>query len=241
MIQYITYRRVSSAEQGRSGLGLEAQSRDIDTYLKAFSGKPYKVIGEFLEILSGASDARPELFKAVALARKTKAILLVSKLDRLSRKVSYISALMEDKTVQFKVANLPQASNFELHLYASLAEQERAFISERTKAALREAQARGVKLGGLRDSTMQRNKVRAASALSFARSLEKIVMPKHKAGESLKDISVALNDADIKTVRGGVWTSMQVSRVIGRLQADAPVRSRTVQVVIRKTVIAPVI
>ena len=241
MNKYIIYRRVSSADQGRSGLGLEAQARDIDTYLKVFSSQPYEVIAEFLEILSGADDSRPELFKAVALARKTKAILLVSKLDRLSRKVSYISALMEDKTVQFKVANLPQASNFELHLYVSLAEQERAFISERTKAALREAQARGVKLGGLRDSTMQRNKVRAASALSFARSLEKIVIPKHKAGESLKDISVALNDAGIKTSRGSSWTSMQVSRVIERLQADALDRPRTAQVVIRRKSPAPVI
>ena len=153
MIKYVTYIRVSTQEQGRSGLGLEAQTRDIDTYLKNFSGQPYTVIKEFVEVLSGSDDSRPELFKAVSLARKEKAVLLVAKLDRLSRKVSYIAALMDDKTVQFRVANLPQADNFQLHIYAALAEQERAFISQRTKAALAVAKSNGVKLGGLRPNT----------------------------------------------------------------------------------------
>lgn len=217
MIKYVTYRRVSTQEQGRSGLGLEAQTRDINTYLQSFSGQPYEVIAEFVDVLSGTDDSRPELFKAVTLARKEKAILLVAKLDRLSRKVSYISALMEDRTVQFKVANLPQASNFELHLYSALAEQERAFISERTKAALREAKARGVKLGGLRDLTAERNKVRAASALSQAKSVSKIVLPMHKRGDSLRSIATALNDAGVSSSRGGPWSAMAVSRVVQRL------------------------
>ena len=234
MIKYVTYRRVSTQEQGRSGLGLEAQARDIDTYLEHFSGQPYKVIGEFLDILSGADDSRPELFKAVALARKQKATLLVAKLDRLSRKVSYIATLMEDKTVQFKVANLPQADNFQLHLYAALAEQERAFISQRTKAALKEAKARGVKLGGLRDSTEQRNKARAAAALALARSIEKLIVPMKKRGDSLKTIAEALNDAKVTTARGGQWSPIQVSRVLERLEAAPAERSRLPVVITKR-------
>lgn len=233
MIKYVTYRRVSTQEQGRSGLGLEAQARDIDTYLEHFSDQPYKVIGEFLDVLSGADDSRPELFKAVALARKQKAILLVAKLDRLSRKVSYIAQLMDDKTIQFKVANLPQADNFQLHLYAALAEQERAFISQRTKAALKEAKARGVKLGGLRDSTEQRNKARAATALTLAKSIEKIVVPMKKRGDSLKTIAEALNAANVTTARGNQWSPMQVSRVLERLEAALSERSRLPSVTIR--------
>jgi len=168
-------------------------------------------------VLSGADDDRPELTKALQLAKKQKAILLVAKLDRLSRKVSFIAKLMEDKSIQFKVANLPQADKFQLHLYAALAEQERAFISQRTKAALAEAKARGVILGGLRDSTNERNKVRAASAFKLAKSIEKIVVPMRKRGDSLKAIAGSLNDAKVSTSRGSLWTPIQVSRVLERL------------------------
>ena len=218
MIKYVTYIRVSTQEQGRSGLGLEAQTRDIDTYLKNFSGQPYTVIKEFVEVLSGSDDSRPELFKAVSLARKEKAVLLVAKLDRLSRKVSYIAALMDDKTVQFRVANLPQADNFQLHIYAALAEQERAFISQRTKAALAVAKSNGVKLGGLRPNTALLNQVRSDKALGFARSIKKLLMPMVKQTMSLGAIAGALNEAGRTTVRGSQWTSTQVSRVLERLE-----------------------
>lgn len=234
MIKYVTYRRVSTQEQGRSGLGLEAQARDIDTYLEHFSGQPYKVIGEFLDILSGADDSRPELDKAVALARKQKAILLVAKLDRLSRKVSYIATLMEDKSVQFKVANLPQADQFQFHIYAALAEQERKFISERTKAALKEAKARGVKLGGLRDSTALLNKARADKALAYAKTIEKLLAPMVKQKMSMNSMAVALNESGNTTSTGKQWTAMQISRVLERLVANPSVRSRKPQVTLSK-------
>lgn len=217
MIKYVTYRRVSTQEQSRSGLGLEAQTRDIQTYLDHYSGQPFEVVAEFTEVLSGADDSRPELEKAISLAKKEKAILLVAKLDRLSRKVAFIANLMEDKKLQFKVACLPQADKFQLHLYSALAEQEREFISQRTKAALKEAKARGTKLGGLRDATMKRNKVRQDNALSHAKSIEKIVIPMRKQGNSLRTIVGALDLAGIKTPRGGKWNATQVSRVIARL------------------------
>ncbi|MBU3545452.1 recombinase family protein [Polynucleobacter sp. MWH-Mekk-B1] len=223
MIKYITYIRVSTQEQGRSGLGLEAQTRDIDTYLQNFSGQPYMVIKEFVEVLSGSDDSRPELFKAVNLARKEKAVLLVAKLDRLSRKVSYIATLMDDKTVRFRVANLPQADNFQLHIYAALAEQERAFISQRTKAALAVAKSNGVKLGGLRANTALLNQVRSDKALGFARSIKKLLVPMVKQKMSLGGIATALNEAGRPTVRGGKWTSTQVSRVLERLEFNKPI------------------
>lgn len=234
MIQYIVYKRVSTIEQGRSGLGLEAQQLDIQTYLDNFSGQPYEVIGEYVDVLSGSDDRRPELFKAVALARKKKAILLVAKLDRLSRKVSYIAQLMEDKSVQFRVANLPQAKPFELHIYAALAEQERAFIGQRTKAALAVAKAKGVKLGGLRDSTALLNKARAEKALLFAKSIEKLIQPMVKQKMSLGAIAKALNDSKVTTAKGNAWTPVQIDRVIKRLEAAPPVRSRRVDVAVRK-------
>ena len=220
MIKYITYIRVSTQEQGRSGLGLEAQTRDIDTYLENFSGQPYTVIKEFVEVLSGSDDSRPELFKAVNLARKEKAVLLVAKLDRLSRKVAYIASLMNDKTVQFRVANLPQADNFQLHIYAALAEQERAFISQRTKAALAVAKSNGIKLGGLRANTALLNQARSDKALGFARSLKKLLIPMVKQKMCLGAIAGALNEADCPTVRGNQWTSTQVSRVLKRLELN---------------------
>ena len=177
MISYVTYKRVSTKEQGRSGLGLDAQERDIRIYLRTYSEEPWEVIGEFVEVHSGSDNDRPELTAAIDLAKKVGAILLVAKLDRLSRRVAMIANLMEDKKLDFKVAQLPSADKMQLHIYAMLAEKERDFISERTKAALREAKARGTKLGGLRDKTMRRNEVLKAQAQERAEKLGGIVVP----------------------------------------------------------------
>ncbi len=221
MIQYVTYRRVSTKEQGKSGLGLDAQTRDIQTYLENYSGQPYEILGEFLDVLSGADDSRPELEKAIALAKKNKAILLVAKLDRLSRKVSFIAKLTDDKKLQFKVASLPNADKTMLHIYAVLAEQERDFISQRTKAALREAKARGVKLGGLREGTFKRAQAKRNEALKRAQRIEEIVIPLRNQGVSLQSIANALNKTNEKTLLGGEWRPTQVSRVISRLKTAA--------------------
>jgi len=220
MIQYVIYRRVSTKEQGKSRLGLDAQIRDIQTYLENYSGQPYEILGEFLDILSGADDSRPELEKAIAQAKKTKSILLVAKLDRLSRKVSFIAKLTDDKKLQFKVASLPNADKTMLHIYAVLAEQERDFISQRTKAALREAKARGVKLGGLREGTLERAQAKRDEALKRAKRIEEIVIPLRNQGASLQSIANALNKTNEKTLYGGDWMPMQVSRVISRLKTS---------------------
>jgi DNA invertase Pin-like site-specific DNA recombinase len=217
MIQYVIYKRVSTKEQGKSGLGLDAQSRDIQSYLEHYSGQPYEILGEFLDILSGADDNRPELEKAIQLAKKAKAILLVAKLDRLSRKVSFIAKLTDDKKLQFKVACLPNADKTMLHIYAVLAEQERDFISQRTKAALREAKARGVKLGGIRRGTLERAKAKQQDAHLRAKRVEDIVIPLRNQGATLQSIANALNKTHEKTFSGKNWSPVQVSRVISRL------------------------
>ncbi|WP_412562232.1 recombinase family protein [Thalassobius sp. MITS945101] len=219
MKQYAVYRRVSTKEQGRSGLGLDAQDRDIALYFEGFSAGPYEVVETFTDVLSGADDDRPQLSAALDLCRKTGATLLVSKLDRLSRKVSTIAALMDDKRVKLRVASMPNADKFQLHIYAALAEQEREFISARTKAALAEAKQRGAKLGGLRDKTMQRNKTVQANALARAEKVEGIVMPLRQSGATLREIADRLNRAGVQTARGGRWQASQVKRVVERLEA----------------------
>lgn len=120
MQKYVTYMRVSTAEQGKSGLGLEAQKRDMSIFLETYSEVPFEVIGEFTDVLSGTDDSRPELTKAIDLARKTGAELLVAKLDRLSRRVSFIASLMEDPKLSLRVAQMPHADKFQLHVYAVL-------------------------------------------------------------------------------------------------------------------------
>lgn len=219
MQKYVTYKRVSTAEQGKSGLGLEAQKRDISLFLENYSEVPFEVIGEFTDVLSGTDDERPELAKAIDLAKRTGAALLVAKLDRLSRRVSFISALMEDPKLSLRVAHMPTADKFQLHIYAALAEQERDFISKRTKAALAEAKARGQKLGGLRDKTMKRNEVVKANAKTRAEKVAGIVQPLRDAGKPLREIAEHLDKAGVKTARGGHWSASQVKRVLDRLSA----------------------
>jgi len=221
MQQFITYLRVSTKEQGQSGLGLEAQQRDIDLFFETYAEVPFEVIGSFTDILSGADDSRPELEKALALARKTGATLLVAKLDRLSRKVAFIAALLDDKRVKFRVASMPYADTFQLHIYAALAEQERAFISLRTKAALAQAKAKGVKLGGVRPKTEARNTAIQAGAEAFARKVAGLVQPMRQAGKSLREIAESLNASGVATARGGQWSASQVMRVLDRLGESA--------------------
>ncbi|MEY9198330.1 DNA invertase Pin-like site-specific DNA recombinase [Sinorhizobium fredii] len=216
MLRYCIYTRVSTEDQGKSGLGLEAQERDIGIFLDRFSAVPYEIIGRFQDVDSGANNGRPELNKALALVRKTGAELLIAKLDRLSRKVSFIATLMDDPKFKLRVAQMPQADKFQLHIYAALAEQERTFISERTKAALKVAKERGVKLGGMRDATMKRNVAIQAKADAEAAKVMKLIAPMREAGASLSQIARTLDEMGIATSRGGKWTAMQVSRVARR-------------------------
>jgi DNA invertase Pin-like site-specific DNA recombinase len=216
MIKYVTYYRVSTKQQGDSGLGLEAQERDIDLFLSNYSDTPYKVVGSYTEIESGKNSDRAELKKAINLAKKEDALLLVAKLDRLSRDVEFIAGVI--KNVSIKVASMPNADNFQLHIYAALAEKERDFISTRTKQALAVAKERGVKLGGLRDKTGERNKASKAQATERAESIRTLIEPMVKSGYSLRKIALSLNSANQKTASGAEYKAATVSRIIKRLE-----------------------
>ena len=220
LLKYVIYYRVSTKQQGRSGLGLDAQKRDVELYLSNFSATPYEVLEAFTDIESGKHDdprRRPGLAAALALCRKDKATLLVSKLDRLSRRVSHIASLMEDKSLIFKVASLPNADNFQLHIYAALAEKEREFISLRTKQALAETRSRGTKLGGLRANTAARNAASKTIADTNAERVSGIILPMRKSKASLQAIADALNIANVPTPRGAKWQAMSVSNALNRL------------------------
>lgn len=219
MQQYVVYRRVSTEDQGRSGLGLEAQERDIDIFLHNFSEEPWEIIGRYVDVQSGKNDDRPQLAAALRQVRETGAELLIAKLDRLSRKVSFIANTMEEKRVRLRVASMPTADNFQLHIYAALAEQEREFISKRTKAALQVAKDRGKQLGGLRDTTMRRNAAIQAKAQAEAGKLIRIIGPMREAKKTLAQIAEALDGMNVATSRGGRWTPMQVKRVLERVGA----------------------
>jgi DNA invertase Pin-like site-specific DNA recombinase len=218
--QYVIYKRVSTEDQGKSGLGLAAQERDIQLFLSGFTEVPYEVLADYTEVETGKINDRPKLAEALSLVRKTGADLLVAKLDRLSRRVSFIATVMDDPKVRLRVAQMPYADKFQLHIYAALAEQEREFISARTKAALAEAKARGAKLGGLRDKTMRRNAVIQANAGARAERIAGIILPLREAGTPLREIAEHLNRAGVPTARGGQWQASQVLRTLERLSAD---------------------
>jgi DNA invertase Pin-like site-specific DNA recombinase len=215
MQKYVIYKRVSTKGQGDSGLGLEAQDRDIRIFLESYA-PDHDVLGVFTDVQSGKAGVnRPEFGKAFELACKAEATLLVAKLDRISRDVETIAGLI--KRVDLTVAVMPHADTFQLHIYAALAEQEREFISIRTKQALAEAKARGAKLGGLRDKTMKRNQVRQDQADRGAEKLRGILTPMVQANKSLREIAQALNASGHRTARGAMYQATSVRRILNRL------------------------
>lgn len=221
MRQYITYKRVSGGENQKSGLGLEAQARDIQLFLENYADTPYEVLGEFVEVHSGTDNDRPQLKAAIDLAKKHQAVLVVAKLDRLSRKVSFIATLMEEKGLTFKVAQMPYADAFQLHIYAALAEQERQFISQRTKAALAAAKARGVKLGSPTNHYKELAAGKRQKALDDAKKVEGVIVPLRRSGASLKTICEVLNASGARTSRGAFYNQPLVSRMLTRLGETA--------------------
>ena len=217
MQKFIIYTRVSTKKQGDSGLGLDAQLRDIDIFFDSYAETPFEVIAKFQDIESGAKADRVELQKAIELARREKATIIVAKLDRISRSVAFIATLLEDKQVSFRVAQMPHADKFQLHIYAALAEQERDFISKRTKAALLQAKARGVVLGGYRKKTFQRNKDLSEIADKFAQKVWPTIRERRASGSTYQSIANELNALGVTTARGGQWHPTTVKNVEARL------------------------
>jgi DNA invertase Pin-like site-specific DNA recombinase len=222
MTSAVAYCRVSTSRQGRSGLGIEAQRAAIQRFAGA---EGIEVIGEYVEIETGkgadALDRRPALAAALAQARKAKCPVLVSKLDRLSRDVHFISGLMTHR-VPFVVTELgADADPFMLHLYAALAEKERALISARTKAALAVKKAQGVKLGNPRaaEAAVKAHAANRAAADQFAANVLPVVHEIQASGlTTLRGIAATLNARGIHTARGGQWHSTTVRNLLLRDQ-----------------------
>jgi DNA invertase Pin-like site-specific DNA recombinase len=212
MESMVAYLRVSTQKQSTSGLGLEAQGEAIRRFGEA-EGR--RVIETFTEVETGkgadALDRRPQLAAAIKAARKAKCPVVVSKLDRLSRDVHFISGLMRER-VPFIVTELGADTDpFMLHIYAALAEKERRLISERTKASLAAAKARGVKLGG----TNAQSELAAKEAKERAGQLRPVFAK--LAGLSARAAAEELNRRNVTTPTGGKWHAATVIRVRERL------------------------
>lgn len=224
MDRYITYYRVSTQQQGRSGLGLDAQRTMVSTFLVTYPGE---VLGEYTEIETGKGAGRPELTQAIDHARAAGATLIIAKLDRLARNVAFTAALLESK-LPFKCCDMPEADNFVIHILAALAEREAKLISDRTKAALAELKKRGVKLGSARPGHWDGKehlrgwkKAAEASRVKVQKEMEQRYEPLvpwirdlRAAGHTLQSIVDALNAKGCQTRRNGPWNVPTLRRVI---------------------------
>lgn len=212
----VAYIRVSTARQGRSGLGLEAQQAAILRFCEA---EGFEVISTHIEVETGkgadALDRRPALAAALAEARRKKCPVLVAKLDRLSRDVAFIAGLMAQR-VPFIVTEFgADADPFLLHIYAALAEKERRLISARTKAALQAAKARGRQLG--RNGAERLAPAYKAKAAERAKALAPVLGELRAAGLSARAMAAELNQREVATPQGGRWHAQTVIRTLQRI------------------------
>ena len=219
----IAYYRVSTARQGRSGLGLDAQKDAVFNYL---NNGHLTLIAEVTEVESGKHNDRPALAKALSLCRIHNATLIVAKVDRLSRNLHFITSLMESG-VEFIACDLPVASRLTLHLMASFAEHEGRLISERTKGALAAAKRRGIKIGGnnrhigreAKKGGVASGAVRAAAAQRRAADLFPVIEAIRDEGRvTLREIADGLNEKGIVTPRGSKFRPAQVMRLLAKSQ-----------------------
>lgn len=219
----VSYLRVSTARQGASGLGLEAQREAVHRYVQSQS---CALLSEHVEVESGRRADRPELASALTSCRLHRATLVIAKLDRLSRNVAFIANLM-DGGVDFVACDMPHANRLTLHLLAAIAEHEREMISQRTKAALQAAKARGVRLGnprgatglldGCRAAAERSSMVRHARAVHGAREVAPLLAELAQSGLSNRGIARELNCRQVPSMTGGIWYPEQVRRVWSRL------------------------
>ena len=218
----VTYLRVSTARQGKSGLGLEAQQKAVADYL---STGQWNLLEDFVEVESGKNSKRPKLLEAIELCKASGAKLLVAKLDRLARDAAFLMNL-KDAGIDFVCADMPEANRLTIGIMALVAEQEREAISKRTKEALAAAKARGVQLGAYRDGVYvggkgnadtARNASAARTVKFHANAVDKLPLLKRydpDGSMSLRAIADIFNRYGVKTVSGrGQWSANSVRRL----------------------------
>jgi DNA invertase Pin-like site-specific DNA recombinase len=220
----IAYRRVSTAKQGASGLGLEGQEAAVTDYARAAGGG---VLRAYTEVETGKRSDRPELARALADCKRSKAVLIIAKLDRLARNVHFLSGLME-AGVEFVCCDMPSANRLTLHIMAAVAEDEAKRISERTKTALAAYKARGGVLGSARPgayrltgganaaAARRAGEVSRAHAQAAYADLAPAIATMRIEGLSLRQIAGRLNAEGHTTRQGKAWSGVQVWRVMGR-------------------------
>ncbi len=224
--KFVAYFRVSTYEPGPSGLGIEAQQHSTRAYVESIGGT---MVREFVEIDSGDDDDRPVLAAALKLAKRTNSVLVVAKLDRLSRVVAKIAGLIRQGT-ELRVVECANASTLEIHIRAVIAEEERRKIGERTRDALAAAKRRGVQLGSAReghwDGRNDRRMAGAAAGSAKAAAVRRelraetygeagpIAAAMKAAGASLRAIAERLNSDGLTTPAGSVWRAAQVHRLL---------------------------
>ncbi|WP_442754044.1 recombinase family protein [Methylocystis sp. JAN1] len=218
---FVAYLRVSTTKQGQSGLGLEAQQRAVDNFL---NGGQWTLVETFVEVESGKNNDRPKLAEAIEACHLYNATLVIARLDRLSRDAHFLLGLLKSG-VRFVCCDMPQADSFMVGIMAQLAQKERELISERTKAALQSAKARGVKLGGDRGNfaevaaqgRAEGRKTQAQAADERAKRLAGTLQRMRDQGLSLNATAAELNARGVATPRGGRWTATAVKRAVERL------------------------
>jgi DNA invertase Pin-like site-specific DNA recombinase len=214
MGKFVSYLRVSTVRQGRSGLGLEAQREAVRAFVETRGGKI--IAPEFVETESGKRNDRPQLQAALGRCKATGATLVVAKLDRLSRNAAFLLAL-RDSGVPFIAADMPEANTLTIGILAVVAQAEREAISARTKAALAAAKARGIKLGNPNGAINLKpgngSGAAAEVARSFAKGLLPMVSELEANGLSLNAIARRFNDDGIRSRRGGIWTAKAISNL----------------------------
>lgn len=228
-VRIVTYLRVSTARQGSSGLGLEAQRASVQAHAAAGG---HTIVAEYVEVESGRRDDRPQLAAALAACRLHRATLVIAKLDRLARNVRFIAGIM-DGGVDFVACDMPHANRLTLHLMAAMAEHEAAAISERTKAALAAAKARGVQFGNPNGAIhLHANSRQAAAASAIIR--KKAAVERATAMRPLLDqlesegigtptkIAICLNNRSLPSPNGGSWYPQQVRRIMALIGETAP-------------------
>ena len=222
--KYIAYYRVSTEKQASSGLGLEAQRASVNAFVGSRNGS---VVAEFEEIESGRIRARPELRRALAECHKQKGILVIARLDRLARNLFVIASLMESR-VEFVAADNPSATKLTIQLIAAIAEHERDQISRNTKAALKAAKERGVRLGNPRLSEARSLAAIAirSKALDFAQKTISLIQAKGIREMPLVRIADSLNEYGIETQRGKTWTATGVRNIFSTFN-NAATRQET--------------
>ena len=222
--RYVTYYRVSTERQGRSGLGLEAQKAAVSEFLRTTDGTLHAA---FVEVQSGKDNDRPKLAEALKVCKLSRSTLLIAKLDRLSRNAAFLLTL-QNAGVRFVACDMPDMNETVVGIMAVIAQSERKAISSRTKAALAAAKARGVRLGnpdlqpGSKATAKAASKAAQKAAKERAEDLRDVLDDARSKGcSTLQSVADHMNTLDYTTPRGGRWAPSSVSRLLAQLERPA--------------------